>query len=177
MDRRYVAALGLLSAVPLGGCDPRELFTMSPLAIEMRIAEGGFYNYAKATPFEATLDVEIGAVVGGVDGTYTVTLDDPEGGTFGTFTGTGVVKRGRFVTIKAKDTPELLATVEALVEAAHGQDITLTKAKATVKANQSIGGVDPTFKAKITFAGTMTGSGDKIKAGKIFAGHTFDQDL
>jgi hypothetical protein len=178
MDRRVVAALGLFAAVPLGGCDPKALLAMSPLEIEMKIADGDFYPYkGKATKTETTLDCEIDAEVGGLDGTYTITLNNPEGGTFGSFTGTAVVKKGRIATVVAKDTPELMDAVEAMVFAATGESITVEKAKAKVKGSQVTGGIEPTYKAKITFSGVTTGSGNKVRGGKILGGQTFEENL
>jgi hypothetical protein len=181
MNRRVAAAVALAAALPLAGCFDKEIEERNPLGMFMRFIAGDFQiAFAKVTKVETTLEVDIIADVGGLDGTYTITLDNPEGGTFGTFTGTGVVKRGRFVKIVEKDSPELLAAVEALVEATVGHDVTIEKAKAKVSAFQTPGGVEAVFKGKITFSGVVVGGefdGVKIRGGKITAGETYGGDV
>jgi hypothetical protein len=181
MNRRIAAAVALAAALPLGGCFDKEIAERNPLGIFMRVLAGDFViAYAKASKVETELEVDIVADVGGLDGTYSITLDNPEGGTFGTFSGTGVVKRGRFVKIVDTGSPELLATVEAIVETTIGQDVTIEKAKGKVSAFQTPGGVEAVFKAKITFSGFTVGGeldGVKIRGGKILAGETYGGDV
>lgn len=180
MARRFLSiVLCLVLTLPMSGCLDMVLRESGVLGLFMvLISGGGGYSYKSVDKVESDVDVDIVADVGGLSGTYEVTLSDPGGGDFGTFTGTGTVKRGRFVTLKAKDTPELLATVEALAEKALGEQVTITRAKAKVKTWQAPGGVEAGFKAKVKFKGTVDSgpnAGGKIKKGKITGLDIFPQ--
>lgn len=165
-----LAVAGLL--LPLGGCIPREIYQRNPLGALMRLLSGNISPYkAKVlSTVETTVDVDITASVGGLDGTYDITLDDPDGGTFGNFTGTATVKRGRFVSVKADEGEALFSAVAGIVgKALGGETVSLSKVKAKVTANQEPGGVAANFKAKISFDGdVLTGpnTGNRVK-GKL----------
>ncbi len=156
--RRRVLGLVLVAAalLPLGGCIPGGLLEAIEIAVYgyIRTSEG---FYAKGTPMEESITADVTADFGGLDGTYDITLDDPDGGTFGSFSGTGTVKRGRFVTLKDNESEELFSTVAAMLsKALGGESVNLTKAKAKVTAYQTPGGVEKHFKLTISFAGTIT---------------------
>lgn len=174
MNRRVLVAIVVAAAVlPLAGCIGLEwLFFEQPVhvAVRMVLPDSGAVKAKTVIEDETDVAVNISADVGGLDGNYDITLDDPEGGTFGSLSGTGTVKKDRFVTLKDKESEALFAAVDALlVKAFGGESVTVTKAKAKVKANQEPGGVAANFTLTISFAGTVdTGpnAGATIK-GKI----------
>ncbi|MCK6479580.1 MAG: hypothetical protein HUU06_05105 [Planctomycetaceae bacterium] len=182
--RAACAALVAALALPFAGCGERTLKEVGVLGFLMKVLAGDVTpdkgaKAWKATPYEETLDVQIDAEVGGLSGEYAVTLSEVEGGTFGTFSGTGVIKKGRFVTIKDNGTEGLKATVAAIASRVLDQDVTILKAKAKVTANQEPGAVAANWKATVKFSGTVDSgpqAGGKIKGGKITqeGSHTFD---
>lgn len=152
-----LAVAGLL--LPLGGCVPGDWLEAMQIAIfgQILYPNGGPGPYAKGTPLEESITADVTANFGGLDGTYDITIDDPDGGTFGSFSGTGTVKRERFVTLKDNESEGLYSTVAAMLgKALDGESVDLTKAKAKVTAYQTPGGVEKHFKLKISFAGTIT---------------------
>ncbi len=175
MKRMLKCALVVALVVPLSGCFPKGMnYKLVRLYMIMRILYSGFpWGPAKgSTKIDTSVDVDITADVGGLDGTYDVTVSIPGEGDIGTFTGTGTVKGGRFVAIKDDGSQELLDIVDALAERVTGEDVTVTKAKAKVKAWQTPGGVEAGFKAKISWQGTIDSgpaAGKAIKGGKITA--------
>lgn len=179
--RRRLVALGLVAliAVPLAGCFPKSIYEIILFDMYYKLITTGSPYKAKASPVSTDVEVLVDAEVGGTSGTYDVTLYDNETeDTFGTFTGETTLKKGRFITIKDNGSEGLLSTVENLVsKSLDGADVSITKAKAKVTANQEPGGVAATFKATVKFTGTVNSgpsSGAKIKGGKITAGHTWD---
>lgn len=166
--------LGLVAALPLAGCLEFFLIFYGITCTYTMALTGGYTPpYKAATRMEGTLSLDISADVGGLAGTYDVTVSETEGPEFGSFTGTGTVKRGRFVTIKDSGSPELLATVDAMVQRATGEQVTITSAKAKVKSWQQPGGVAAGFAAKVKYKGTVDSgpdAGKRIKGGKFQAG-------
>ncbi len=162
------------AALPLAGCFPREIAAGNPLGFFMRLlGGGGLKAKLPVTIVDTTVDVDIVASVGGLSGTYDVTLNDPTGGTFGAFSGTTEIKRGRYIVISDPGSPELMSTVAAIASKALGGDgVTIVTVKGKVSAYQTPGGVDAIFKAKIKFTGIVTSGpnvGAIIKGGKITA--------
>jgi hypothetical protein len=168
-------------ALPLAGC-LSGLGTFEGPMDYLMFFIGGATRTSKAkvkTPFEGTMTLVMDATYGGLDGTYDVTLSRKDGPTFGDFMGTGKVKRGRFVTIKDKDSAGLIAAVDAMVEDIAKTPVTITKAKAKIKASQEPGGVALDWKGSIKFKGTVDGgpqAGAKIKKGKFSIEGHHDND-
>lgn len=175
MKRMLKCALVAALVVPLSGCYPKGVnYELVRLYMIMKILYPDFGGGpAKgSTKIDTSVDVDISADVGGLDGTYDVTVSIPGEGAIGTFTGTGTVKGGRFVTIKDDGSQELLDIVDTLAERVTGVAVTVTSAKAKVKAWQTPGGVEAGFRAKISWQGTVDSgpaAGQAIKGGKITA--------
>lgn len=182
-SRAVHTLLCLALALPAGGCIDGLIYQQGgPMGMFLLMVGAtpvdSRSSYKRATRVETDVSVDLSAAFGGEDGTYDITLSDPEGGEFGTFTGTASLKRGRIAHLKDRGSPELLAAVEALVEKALGEDVTITSAKARVKAWQTPGGVEASYRAKVKFRGTVDSgpdAGARIKRGKIGAGETWSR--
>jgi hypothetical protein len=115
---------------------------------------------------KAEIAVETTATIGGLDGTYDVTL-----GPYGVFAGTATIvgKKGAKLTIE--DTPELQAAVEGVLLDALATDVMVTAAKAKIVGKQTTGGVKKRYQGKIKYEGTVATGPDAGKAvkGKIKA--------
>lgn len=154
------AALG----ITLTGCFPKSWLLAQPFLIyvELYIRFAGLEIAPYSDPqkasnkFRPETTVEVTGNAGGLDGTYDLQL-----GSFGHFTGSGKVKRGRFITIKAADTGELRAAVAAILSSQmNGDAVDVTKASGKIKAHQTPGGVKVVCSGKLTFRGAMaTGPG------------------
>lgn len=160
--KRALCRAGVVAALvaPLGACYPKEFDQGNPLGGLMVI----FYLLGRtnqplkapgAKPTKVQTPITITGTVGGLDGTYDLALDD-----YGSFSGTASVKRQRFVTVVVNDTTELRDAVDAALTEQIGAAVTVTKAKARLKAFQTPGGVKVKFNGKITFQGTVDDGDD-----------------
>ena len=150
-----VLAGGLL----VGGCLPEDLITSgNPLGAFIVLLS---YFHAKSSPGKApppikgNLDVPLTGTIGGLSGTYTIGF-----GKYGQFTGTGKIGADRkSATVKAADTPQLLALVHGIVFDATMVDLTVTKVSAKIVGRQTTGGVKKSWNGTIKFQGTVNSGG------------------
>ncbi|HWP67349.1 MAG TPA: hypothetical protein VNO26_15745 [Candidatus Limnocylindria bacterium] len=118
----------------------------------------------KAQKLEGQANVTASVAIGGLDGTYDVTL-----GPYGRFAGTAKVVGKKGAKLVVKDSPELLAAVQGIVLDTLGVDVTVSGAKGKVVGKQTTGGVNKRYKGKIKFKGTVASglsAGARVK-GKI----------
>jgi hypothetical protein len=179
MNRKWIAgAMAAALALPMAGCFEYYLYFYGVEAA-YRFAVVGeppepmlvLPAVAKDT-YEAVFPVDIEVNAGGLSGNYEVSIAPSESAPFGTFGGTGEVKRGRFVTIKGdEEDGNLVGTVENMVSfLLDGAEVELTKVRAKVTAYQTPGGVDAGFRCTVTFSGAVQSGPDAgrlLKKGKI----------
>jgi hypothetical protein len=108
----------------------------------------------KTQKVEGQLNVTASVTIGGLDGTYDVTL-----GPYGQFTGTAQIKGKKGAKLVAEG-PELLAAVQGMLLDALESDVTVSEAKAKVSGKQTTGGVNKRYKGKIKFKGTLASGPD-----------------
>jgi hypothetical protein len=154
--RRAITRSGLVLALAagVGGCIPwawQALQNPFLFLMYMTLYGGDLpYDTVSAKPFKTATEVEVTGTVGGLDGAYDLTFLGQ------TFTGTAKVKRQRFVTVNAKDSPELRAAVAAFVSSGiAGDEVTITRATGKIKAHQQPGGTQVVATAKFSFRGTI----------------------
>jgi hypothetical protein len=119
---------------------------------------------AKKEKLSAELTVPTEVSIGGLSGTYDVTL-----GTYGGFSGTATIVGQKAAKLTDDGSAELLAAVGAIVADALATDVTVATAKAKITGRQTTGGIKKKYKGKITFAGTVASgpsAGSAVK-GKI----------
>lgn len=161
MNKRVISfVLAAAIALPVGGCIPKHLGGINGVILLQVYVLMKILGVAKTAPHHTvkpTLSVDLKADVSGVPtGAYDITL-----GTYGHFIGTQKIVNQRFATVTAKDTPDLIATVAAMVkDALGGENVTITKATAKVSTHETPFGVKAAFSAKITFSGTVTSGPD-----------------
>lgn len=114
---------------------------------------------AKRQKLTAELTVETTVTIGGLDGTYDVTL-----GPYGHFAGTAKVIGKKRAKLVDDGSPELLAAVHGIVLDALAADVTVSEAKAKVSGKQTTGGVHKRYKGRIKFKGTLA-AGASVGAG------------
>ena len=169
--RRTICALVL--AASTSGCIP-EIEKEHPVIMDVFMAGvgltprsvGGVAVPQGKTKLTSELTVPATVTIGGLSGTYDVTL-----GTYGQFTGTATIVGQKGAKLTDQGSPGLLAAVHGIVLDGLASDITVTEAKATINGKQTTGGVKKKYKAKIKFAGTVasgTDAGVTVK-GKISA--------
>lgn len=157
MKRTWIR-LALVAALvaPLGGCFPKSWVALDPFLVQLRflvfLAGGDPWIDEATKTRKMTFEeqVEVTGNVGGLDGTYDLTL-----GTYGAFSGTAKVKRQRFVTLKVADTPELRAAMDAALTDALGANVSVSKAKGKLKALQTPGGVKVKASGTLSFQGSV----------------------
>lgn len=174
--RNFGLAAALAGAIPLAGCFPKIMNATNLMEVYFVLLGGDLppaltvAATAPKTKIDTAINLHFSADVGGLDGTYDVTFDDGDGTTYGTFSGTTTVKRGRFITIKDDGSEGLLSMVNAIASTQAGGNITIEKARAKVSAYQTPGGVSVVYKGKITFKGVVAdgpNAGRKLRAGKF----------
>lgn len=138
---------------------------MAGLGLTPRSVTGVAVPQAK-TKLTSELTVPATVTIGGLSGTYDVTL-----GTYGRFTGTARIIGQRGAKLTDDGSPGLLAAVHGIVLDGLATDVTVTEAKATINGKQTTGGVKKKYKAKIKFTGTVASGADAGVAvkGKISA--------
>jgi hypothetical protein len=115
---------------------------------------------------DSELTVPATVTIGGLSGTYDVTL-----GTYGQFTGTATIVGQKGAKLTDDGSPGLLAAVQGIVLDGLATDITVSEAKASIKGKQTTGGVKKNYKGKIKFKGTVASGANAgaIVKGKISA--------
>ena len=171
MMRGRRTACALVLAALTSGCVP-EIDKAHPVIMDVfmlvvgatgRAVTGVAVPQAK-TKLTSELTVPATVTIGGLSGTYDVTL-----GTYGQFTGSATIVGQKGAKLTDDGSPGLLAAVQGIVLDALATDITVTEAKASIKGKQTTGGVKKNYKGKIKFKGTVasgTGAGGTVK-GKI----------
>jgi hypothetical protein len=158
--RRSVLALGF--AALTSGCVP-EIDREHPVVMDVlmlvvgatgRSVTGVAVPQAK-TKLTSELTVPATVTIGGLSGTYDVTL-----GSHGQFTGTAEIKGQKGAKLTDDGSPGLLAAVHGIVLDGLATDVTVTEAKATIKGKQTTGGVQKNYKGKIKFKGTVASGPD-----------------
>ena len=159
--RRSVLALGL--AASMSGCVP-EIDRAHPVIMDVLMlvvgATGKSADTAVAVPqakqkLTADLTVPATVTIGGLSGTYEVTL-----GTHGQFVGTAQVIGQKKAKLVDEGSAELLAAVHGILLEALSQDVTVSEVKATINGKQTTGGVNKRYKGKIKFKGAVASGAD-----------------
>ena len=118
----------------------------------------------KAQRLEGQVEVTASVSIGGLSGTYDVTL-----GPYGQFTGTAKIVGKKGAKLVDAGSPELLAAVQGMLLDTLDSDVTVSEAQAKVTGKQTTGGVNKRYKGKIKFKGTLASgpnAGASVK-GKI----------
>ena len=113
---------------------------------------------------EGQVNVTASVSIGGLDGTYDVTL-----GPYGQFTGTAKIVGKKGAKLVDEGSPELLAAVQGMLLDTLQSDVTVSEARAKISGKQTTGGVNKRYKGKIKFKGTLASgpnAGANVK-GKI----------
>jgi hypothetical protein len=119
---------------------------------------------AQKQKMSSELSVETQVSIGGLSGTYDVTL-----GSYGRFTGTATIVGQKAAKLADDGSPALLAAVRAMVADALATDVNVSAAKAKITGRQTTGGVKKKYKGRIRFEGTVVSGADAGAAvkGKI----------
>jgi hypothetical protein len=160
MRKRIVAGLLVLTAAfSLGGCVPAEIFEGNPLGAFLKVLS--YFRASNSAVFKkptakAELPIQISGTIGGLDGTFSLTLAP-----YGTFTGTAEIGRDqRSAKLKAEDTDELKALVQSVLQDGIAQDVNVTEVKLTASGRQTTGGVKKSWNVKLKYKGVIAAGPD-----------------
>lgn len=175
VSRKRVRGVGALACAMVlsAGCIPEvdraEPVIMDVLMLVVGATGSSGRDVATAAPasrekLRAELTVQSTVSIGGLSGTYDVTL-----GSYGQFSGTATIVGQKAAKLTDDGSAGLLTAVQGIVLDAFARDVTVSEAKAKITGRQTTGGVKKKYKGKITFKGTVAsgaGAGAAVK-GKI----------
>ena len=130
---------------------------------------------AKGEKLEGQLTVPATITIGGLDGTFDVTL-----GTYVQFTGTAKIVGKKGAKLVVDGSPQLNEAVQGMLLDALEADVAVTEAKAKVSGKQTTGGVNKRYKGKIKFKGAMASgpnAGANVKGKITTSGDLEDQPV
>jgi hypothetical protein len=153
----FVAVLVLAGLAAQGCVIDQEINNGNPLGALIRIfALVGRVSAQKAASQKVDLPVDVTGSIGGLSGTFSLTL-----GSYGTFGGTATIGRDRkSAKLKAEDTEELKDLVHAVLVDAVSQDVTVNEVKLTASGRQTTGGVKKSWNVKIKYKGVVASGPD-----------------
>jgi hypothetical protein len=150
--------------VPLGNSPASVVMNTLMLIVGATPKSAPVVAAAKRRKVTGQLTVATQVTIGGLAGTYDVTL-----GPYGQFSGTAEIVGRKAAKLTDDGSAGLLTAVRGILLDSVGADVTVTSARAKVSGRQTTGGVHKRYKGKIAFAGTLAGGTDAGAAvkGKI----------